>query len=60
MEATYGLSKSAIIRLLIVSIYTAYAIVKLVIEIRLILSISIYKTYTYIILYILVAYAVIL
>ena len=43
-----------------VSVYAAYTIVKLVIEIRLILSVSIYKTYAYIILYILVAYAVIL
>jgi len=59
-EATYGLLKSAIVRLLIVSIYAAYIIVKLVIEIRLVLSISIYKTYAYIILYILVAYAVML
>ena len=60
MEATYRLLKSAIIRLLIVSVYTAYIIVKLVIEIRLILSVSIYKTYAYIMLYILVAYAVML
>ena len=60
MEATYRLLKSAIIRLLIVSVYTAYIIVKLVIEIRLILFVSIYKTYTYIILYILVAYAMML
>ena len=60
MEATYRLSKSAIIRLLIVSVYAAYAMVKLVIEIRLIFSISIYKTYAYIILYILVAYTVML
>jgi len=60
VEATYRLSKSVIVRLLIVSVYTAYVIVKLVIEIRLILSISIYKTYAYIVLYILVAYAVML
>jgi len=60
VEATYRLSKSAIIRLLIVSVYAAYAMVKLVIEIRLIFSISIYKTYAYIILYILVAYTVML
>ena len=60
MEATYRLLKSVIIRLLIVSVYAAYAIVKLVIKIRLILSVSIYKTYTYIMLYILIAYAVIL
>jgi len=60
VEATYRLLKSTIIRLLIVSIYIAYAIVKLVIEIRLILSVSIYKTYAYIILYILMAYAVML
>jgi len=60
VEATYRLLKSAIIRLLIVSVYTAYIIVKLVIEIRLILSVSIYKTYAYIMLYILVAYAVML
>ena len=60
METTYRLLKSTIIRLLIVSIYTAYIIVKLVIEIRLILSISICKTYAYIILYILIAYAVML
>ena len=60
MEATYRLLKSAIIRLLIVSVYTAYTIVKLVIEIRLILSISIYKTYAYIVLYILIAYTIIL
>jgi hypothetical protein len=52
--------KNYFIRLLIVSIYTAYIIVKLVIRIRLILSISIYKAYTYIILYILIVYAVIL
>ena len=60
VKATYRLSKSAIIRLLIVSVCAAYTIVKLVIEIRLILSVSIYKTYTYIILYILMAYAVML
>ena len=54
------MSKSAIVRLLIVSIYAAYTMVKLVMEIRLILFISIYKTYAYIILYILIAYAVIL
>jgi len=60
VEATYGLLKSAIVRLLMVSIYAAYTIVKLVMEIRLILSVSIYKTYAYIILYILVAYAVML
>jgi len=60
VETTYRLLKSTIIRLLIVSIYTAYIIVKLVIEIRLILSISICKTYAYIILYILIAYAVML
>jgi len=60
VEATYRLLKSIIIRLLIVSVYTAYVIVKLVMEIRLILSISIYKTYAYIILYILIAYAVML
>ena len=60
VEATYRLLKSAIVRLLIVSVYTAYAIVKLVMEIRLILSVSIYKTYAYVILYILVAYAVML
>jgi len=60
VEATYRLLKSAIIRLLIVSVYTAYTIVKLVIEIRLILSISIYKTYAYIVLYILIAYTIIL
>ena len=59
-EATCGLLKSAIVRLLIVSVYAAYIIVKLVIEIRLILSVSIYKTYTYVVLYILVAYAVML
>ena len=59
-EATYGLLKSAIVRLLIVSIYAAYIIVKLVIEIRLILSVSIYKTYTYVVLYILMVYAVML
>ena len=60
VEATYRLLKSAIIRLLIVSIYAAYIIVKLIMEIRLILSISIYKTYAYVILYILIAYAVML
>ena len=59
-EATYGLLKSAIIRLLMVSVYAAYIMVKLVIEIRLILSVSICKTYAYIMLYILVAYAVML
>ena len=59
-EATCGLSKSAIIRLLIVSVYAAYTIIKLVMGIRLILSVSIYKTYTYIVLYILIAYAVML
>ena len=60
IEATYRLLKSAIVRLLIVSIYTAYVMVKLVIEIRLILSVSIYKTYAYIVLYILMAYAIML
>jgi len=60
VEATYRLLKFAIIRLLIVSIYIAYVMVKLVIKIRLILFISIYKTYAYIMLYILVAYAIIL
>jgi len=60
VEATYGLLKSAIIRLLMVSVYTAYTMVKLVIEIRLILFVSICKTYAYIMLYILVAYAVML
>ena len=60
MEATYRLSKSAIIRLLMVSVYMAYTIVKLVMEIRLVLSVSICKTYAYIILYILVAYAIML
>ena len=60
MEATCGLSKSAIVRLLMVSVCAAYAMVKLVMEICLILSVSICKTYTYIVLYILVAYAVML
>jgi len=60
VEATCGLLKSIIVRLLIVSVYTAYTIVKLVIEIRLILSVSIYKTYAYIMLYILMAYAIML
>ena len=60
VEASYRLLKSIIVRLLIVSVYAAYIIVKLVIGIRLILSISIYKTYTYIILYILIVYAIIL
>ena len=60
MEATYGLLKSAIIRLLMVSVYAAYTMVKLVIEIRLILSVSICKTYAYIMLYILIAYAIML
>ena len=59
MEATYGLSKSIIIRLLIVSVYAAYTMVKLIIGVCLILSISIYKTYTYIMLYILIVYAII-
>ena len=59
-EATYRLLKSAIVRLLIVSVYTAYAMVKLVMEIRLVFSVSIYKTYAYVVLYILVAYAMIL
>jgi hypothetical protein len=60
VEATYGLLKSVIIRLLIVSVYAVYIIVKLVIRIRLILSVSIYKTYAYIILYILIVYAIML
>jgi len=60
VKATYRLLKSAIVRLLIVSVYAAYIIIKLVIEIRLILSVSIYKTYAYIVLYILIAYAMIL
>jgi len=60
VKATYGLLKSAIIRLLMVSVYTAYTMVKLVMEIRLIFFVSIYKTYAYIVLYILVAYAVML
>ena len=52
--------KSTIIRLLMVSVYTAYIIVKLVMEIRLVLSVSIYKTYAYVVLYILMAYAIML
>ena len=60
MEATYRLLKSAIVRLLIVSVYAAYIMVKLVMEIRLVLSVSICKTYAYIMLYILVAYAMML
>jgi len=54
------LLKSTIIRLLMVSVYTAYIIVKLVMEIRLVLSVSIYKTYAYVVLYILMAYAIML
>ena len=60
VKATCGLLKSAIVRLLMVSVYIVYTMVKLVMEIRLILSISIYKTYAYIVLYILMAYAVML
>jgi len=60
VEATYRLLKSAIVRLLIVSVYAAYIMVKLVMEIRLVLSVSICKTYAYIMLYILVAYAMML
>ena len=60
VEATCGLLKSIIIRLLIVSVYIAYIMVKLVIGIRLIFSISIYKTYAYIILYIPILYAMML
>jgi len=60
VEATYRLLKSVIVRLLIVSVYTVYIIVKLIIEIRLILSVSICKTYAYIMLYILMAYTIML
>jgi hypothetical protein len=60
VEATYGLSKSAIVRLLIVGVCAAYIIIKFIIKIRPSLSVSIYKAYTYIALYILIAYAIIL
>jgi len=60
VEATCRLLKSIIVRLLMVSIYAAYTMVKLVMEIRLVLSVSIYKTYAYIMLYILMAYAIML
>ena len=59
-KATYGLLKSVIVRLLMVSVYAAYVMVKLVIEICFILSVSICKTYAYVVLYILMAYAVML